>query len=444
MKKYLFAVLAFMIWLQAFAAVEGKWQGKLNLGTTTLSLAVRIAEGGKVAWMDSPDQMAFNIECDTLTVAANSVTVGVKRMGILISGTLSDADNSFSGSFRQGLAKLPFEMAYVSTNPYLERPQTPQPPFPYDIEEVTFSHGDVTLTGTLTKPAGKKNLTAVVLVSGSGQQNRDEEVMGHKPFAVLADHLTRGGIAVLRYDDRGTGGSSALSPDVTTADFAQDALAAVKYLQSVPEINKKKIGVVGHSEGGQIAIMLAAEHPKDVKFISTLAAPVVKGKDLMITQNEDMARMRGIEITADQRKILEQAFAAIDTVNDTELLKNRLYHIMTDGKSAQEMINVNSQIMVMTTPWYVNFVRYCAIPHLNAMRQPMLAFYGANDVQVNATINAATLNASYGGKKLEIENGLHYNHLFQECSKPTADYGRIEQTLSPKVMQRLLDWLMKR
>ena len=433
-----------MISLQAFAAVEGKWQGKLNLGTTTLSLAVRIAEGGKVAWMDSPDQMAFNIECDTLTVAGNSVTVGVKRMGILISGTLSDADNSFSGSFRQGLAKLPFEMAYVSTNPYLERPQTPQPPFPYDIEEVTFSHGDVTLTGTLTKPAGKKNLTAVVLVSGSGQQNRDEEVMGHKPFAVLADHLTRGGIAVLRYDDRGTGGSSALSPDVTTADFAQDALAAVKYLQSVPEINKKKIGVVGHSEGGQIAIMLAAEHPKDVKFISTLAAPVVKGKDLMITQNEDMARMRGIEINADQRRILEQAFTVIDTVNDTELLKNRLYHIMTDGKSAQEMINVNSQIMVMTTPWYVNFVRYCAIPHLNAMRQPMLAFYGANDVQVNATINAATLNASYGGKKLEIENGLHYNHLFQECSKPTADYGRIEQTISPKVMQRLLDWLMKR
>ena len=433
-----------MISLQAFAAVEGKWQGKLNLGTTTLSLAVRIAEGGKVAWMDSPDQMAFNIECDTLTVAANSVTVGVKRMGILISGTLSDADNSFSGSFRQGLAKLPFEMAFVSTNPYLERPQTPQPPFPYDIEEVTFSHGDVTLTGTLTKPAGKKNLTAVVLVSGSGQQNRDEEVMGHKPFAVLADHLTRGGIAVLRYDDRGTGGSSALSPDVTTADFAQDALAAVKYLQSVPEINKKKIGVVGHSEGGQIAIMLAAEHPKDVKFISTLAAPVVKGKDLMITQNEDMARMRGIEITADQRRILEQTFAAIDTINDTDLLRNRLYHIMTDGKSAQEMINVNSQIMVMTTPWYVNFVRYCAIPHLNAMRQPMLAFYGANDVQVNATINAATLNASYGGKKLEIENGLHYNHLFQECSKPTADYGRIEQTLSPKVMQRLLDWLMKR
>ena len=433
-----------MISLQAFAAVEGKWQGKLNLGTTTLSLAVRIAEGGKVAWMDSPDQMAFNIECDTLTVAANSVTVGVKRMGILISGTLSDADNSFSGSFRQGLAKLPFEMAYVSTNPYLERPQTPQPPFPYDVEEVTFSHGDVTLTGTLTKPAGKKNLTAVVLVSGSGQQNRDEEVMGHKPFAVLADHLTRGGIAVLRYDDRGTGGSSALSPDVTTADFAQDALAAVKYLQSVPEINKKKIGVVGHSEGGQIAIMLAAEHPNEVKFISTLAAPVVKGKDLMITQNEDMARMRGIEITADQRRILEQTFAAIDTINDTDLLRNRLYHIMTDGKSAQEMINVNSQIMVMTTPWYVNFVRYCAIPHLNAMRQPMLAFYGANDVQVNATLNAATLNASYGGKKLEIENGLHYNHLFQECSKPTADYGRIEQTISPKVMQRLLDWLMKR
>ena len=444
MRKIIFAVLSAIISLHAVGAVVGKWQGKLNLGTTTLSLAVRIAEGGKVAWMDSPDQMAFNIECDTLTVAGNSITVGVKRMGILISGTLSDADNSFSGSFRQGLAKLPFEMAYVSTNPYLERPQTPQSPFPYDIEEVTFSHGDVTLTGTLTKPAGKKNLTAVVLVSGSGQQNRDEEVMGHRPFAVLADHLTRGGIAVLRFDDRGTGGSSALSPDATTADFALDALAAVKYLQSVPQINKKKIGVIGHSEGGQIAIMLAAEHANDVRFISTLAARVVKGKDLMITQNEDMARMRGIEITADQRKRLEQAFAAIDTVADTDLLKNRLYHILTDGKSAQEMININSQIMVMTTPWYMNFVRYCAVPHLNAMRQPMLAFYGGNDVQVNATLNAATLQASYGGKKLEIENGMYFNHMFQECDKPSADYGRIEQTLSPKVMQRLLDWLLKR
>ena len=154
--------------------------------------------------------------------------------------------------------------------------------------------------------------------------------------------------------------------------------------------------------------------------------------------------MRGIEITANQRKRLEQAFAAIDTVADTDLLKNRLYHILTDGKSAQEMININSQIMVMTTPWYMNFVRYCAVPHLNAMRQPMLAFYGGNDVQVNATLNAATLQASYGGKKLEIENGMYFNHMFQECDKPSADYGRIEQTLSPKVMQRLLDWLLKR
>ncbi|MGN0214313.1 MAG: alpha/beta fold hydrolase [Muribaculaceae bacterium] len=443
MKRFLMIAVAVATALSVFADVVGKWQGELNVGGTQLPLVVRIADNGKVAWLDSPKQMAMNIECDTLTVAGNSITVGVKRMGILICGSLSN-DNNFSGTFRQGLAQMPFSMSFVSNNPYLERPQTPQPPFPYDVQEVSFSHGDVTLTGTLTKPAGKKNLTAVVLVSGSGQQNRDEEVMGHRPFAVLADYLTRGDIAVLRYDDRGTGGSSACSPDVTTADFALDALAAVRYLHTVPEINKKKIGIVGHSEGGQIAIMLAAEHPKDVKFISTLAAPVVKGKDLMISQNEDMARSKGVEITPEQRNRLEMAFSAIDTITDVDVLRNRLYHIMTDGKSAQEMININSQIMVMTTPWYTHFVRYSAVPHLNMMRQPMLAFYGGHDVQVNATLNSATLGASYGGKKLEIESGLMYNHLFQECVEPTADYGNIEQTISPKVLQRLLDWIKLR
>ena len=434
-------MLAAMISLQAFAAVEGKWQGKLNLGTTTLSLAVRIAEGGKVAWMDSPDQMAFNIECDTLTVAANSVTVGVKRMGILISGTLSDADNSFSGSFRQGLAKLPFEMAFVSTNPYLERPQTPQPPFPYDIEEVTFSHGDVTLTGTLTKPAGKKNLTAVVLVSGSGQQNRDEEVMGHKPFAVLADHLTRGGIAVLRYDDRGTGGSSALSPDVTTADFAQDALAAVKYLQSVPEINKKKIGVVGHSEGGQIAIMLAAEHPKDVKFISTLAAPVVKGKDLMITQNEDMARMRGIEITADQRRILEQTFAAIDTIPHVNALRDRLKMLLADLPAHVR----DAEIPVFTSPWYRHFIQFDPSDALKALgrnkKVAMLALNGEMDAQVDADQNLSVIESLVPHARIRRMPGL--NHMFQPVDSwaKSLDIVANPHSFSPKAIAEIITFI---
>ncbi|MGM9803734.1 MAG: alpha/beta hydrolase family protein [Muribaculaceae bacterium] len=424
----------------AWGNVVGKWQGDLQVGATTLPLVVRIAADGK-AWFDSPKQMAMNIECDTVNVGADYFTVGVKKMAMLISCSADAVDGSFKGTFRQGLTQLPFNMKHVSDNPYLERPQTPQPPFPYDVKEVTFSHGDVTLTGTLTLPEQGSKFTAVVLVSGSGQQNRDEEILGHKPFLVLADYLTRNGIAVLRYDDRGTGGSSECGPNVTTADFAQDALAAVKFLQTVPQINKKKIGVVGHSEGGQIAIMLAAEHGKDVKFISTLAAPVVKGKDLMLTQNIDMARSRGVELTDSQLDRLERAFAAIDTVQDVDKLSKSLQSILMEG--GMPLQNVNSQIKVMTSPWYMHFVRYCAVPHLNMIRQPMLSFYGGNDVQVNATTNASVLNAAYGGKRLEIENGLQYNHMFQECIAPCADYGNIEQTISPKVMQRLLEWLKK-
>ncbi len=424
------------------AQYVGKWQAELDVAGTKLPLVVRIADG-KHAWMDSPKQMAMNIVCDTLSITDNHVAVGVKRMGILIDGLVGD-DGNMSGTFHQGLAQLPIELSFVDKNPYLTRPQTPQPPYTYEQREVKFSHGDVTLTGTLTMPEKGKNFTAVILVSGSGQQNRDEEIMGHRPFLVLADYLTRHGIAVLRYDDRGVGGSSPCSPDATTRDFADDALAAVKYLRTVDGINKKKVGIIGHSEGGQIAIMLAAENPKDVDFIATLAAPTVKGKDMLVQQNIDVAASNGVTLGKEKIERLEKAYSTIDTVADVDVMKSRIYNILTEGASVQEMMEINSQIMVITTPWFINFVRYNPAEHIEMLRQPIFALYGKHDVQVNAEANAAVLSACYGGKRLTLKNYDTLNHMFQQCDAPTANYGSIEQTLSPEMMADMLKWLQER
>ena len=221
-------------------SLTGKWTGTLNAGMQKMTLVIRIADEAH-AWLDSPDQMALDIACDSINLTPTTAYLRIKRFGMALNLSLNAETNTLEGSFQQGLARLPIAFDFADSNPYLNRPQTPVPPFPYEEREVTFSSQGATLAGTLTLPKGKKGLTAVVLVTGSGTQNRDEELMGHKPFAVIADYLTRQGIAVLRYDDRGAGASSAGSIDNTTLDFADDALAAVRYLQSVPEINKKKI-----------------------------------------------------------------------------------------------------------------------------------------------------------------------------------------------------------
>lgn len=426
------------------AQYAGKWQGELDVAGNKLPLVVRIA-GNKKAWMDSPKQMAVNIVCDTISVNEENVVVGVKRMGILIQGVISKNDKSIKGTFTQGYANLPLEMKYISDNPYLERPQTPVPPFDYKCEEVAFSHDGVKLTGELTMPKDKNDdITAVVLVSGSGQQNRDEEMLGHRPFLVLADYLTRNGIAVLRYDDRGMGGSSKCPIDATTNDFAADALSAVRYLRTVNGVNKKKVGIIGHSEGGMIAMMLAAENPDEVNFIATMAAPAVKGKDLVMQQTIDVAKSRGETLGAGKIKMYDKVFSSIDSVADIDKLRNVIYNTLSDGLSPQEMVSINSQIMVLTTPWYINFVKYDPKDHIAKIRQPILAMYGANDVQVSDKVNSSALQMLYKGKKLTLKDYDNLNHLFQECDAPTADYGSIEQTISPTMMQDLLKWLLER
>lgn len=422
--------------------LTGRWTGTINAGMQKMPLVIRIADETH-ARFDSPEQMVLDIACDSIRLTPSTAFLTIRRFGIALNLTHKAETNTLEGSFQQGLARLPITLTFADANPYLNRPQTPQPPFPYEEREVTFSSGGATLAGTLTLPKGKKRLSAVVLVTGSGTQNRDEELLGHKPFAVIADYLTRQGIAVLRYDDRGAGGSSAGNADDTTLDFADDAFAAVQYLRTVPEINKRKIGIAGHSEGGEIALVVAAEHSSEVAFIITIAGPVVKGSETLLRQAEDIARTGKGTFGEAERDKMTRVYAAIDSIHDAEALRSRLTQILQEGATPAQMIALKGQIAVMTTPWYTHFVRYNPIEHLQHVRCPMLALYGGHDVQVSLELNSPVLKQNYRGKRLQQLLYPAHNHLMQHCSQPGMDYGNIEQTIDPIVLEDMAKWIKK-
>lgn len=266
----------------------------------------------------------------------------------------------------------------------------------------------MTLAGTLILPAEGQKFPAVVLVSGSGAQNRDEEMMGgHRPFAVIADYLTRHGIAVLRYDDRGTAESSGDFKSGITQDFARDAEAAFKFLASQPEIDKKKIGYLGHSEGGMIAFMNAASD-KNVAFIVTLAAPATKGRDLMIRQTELISAAITSSESVQHDHKTEMIFDAIDQAADSTTLRKQLYSILTDGDDivsipAEQRKNIEQQISAMATPWYMNFIKYDPSDAIRAVKCPVYALGGSLDSQVDAGINLAAIRSLCGSKRVDTQ-----------------------------------------
>ena len=317
------------------------------------------------------------------------------------------------------------------------RPQEPQPPFPYGEEEVTFSHDSVTLAGTLTLPTQGGKHPAVVLVTGSGPQDRNETLMEHKPFLLIADHLTRQGFAVLRYDDRGVGGSSAATGNETTLDLAQDAMAAVRFLRSRADIDATRVGILGHSEGGLIAFINAAEHPDEVAFIVSLAGPALKGKDLMIAQNLMLLRAQGLEPPAELQTLLTGIFTAIDESTDPDSLRNQLQSLL--GNVPQ----LRNQIPILTSPAYVALIKMDPTPYLQRVKCPVLALNGAWDAQVGAEENLAAIGRLV--KHAEVKQYDRLNHLFQTCDSQNSSlaYGQIAETMAPQVLNDIAQWLKK-
>lgn len=416
----------------------GYWKG--CVASLPVIFNIKEAEGVFLATLDSPQQGAKGIPCGDVVIKGDSIRIDMPALSARYAGLMRD--DVIYGTFTQHGASLPLTLSRTTKEAAaLNRPQEPKPPFLYKMEEVEFGHDSIGLAGTLTTPMWGNRHRAVVLVSGSGIQNRDEEIAGHKPFAVIADYLTRSGFAVLRYDDRGAGGSSPVSDDVTTMDFVADALSAVDYLKSRSDIDASEIGILGHSEGGTIGFICASICPDDVAFVVSLAGAAVKGKDLMIRQNELVAELAGHPLTGGQREDVAELYATIDTVDDETELADKLHAIMARiGTGDEEHVRRNLKMMLQ--PWYVAFVRLDPSEYIRSMRCPLLALNGEWDFQVDAQQNLEAIRLLKPDATVKAYQGL--NHLFQESSSraQSVNYGTIEQTISPVVLEDIARWLV--
>lgn len=439
MKRFLLSIVISAFVAVSFATdVKGYWKGEVM--SLPIVFHVFEKEGGLAATLDSPAQGAKDIPCESIVVSGDSVKINMPLLSASFSGVIESDGGSIRGIFTQGI-NVPLVLTRATAEAsVLYRPQEPKPPFVYNRREVEFTHDGITLAGMLTTPMWGKNFPAVVLISGSGAQNRDEEIMGHKPFAVIADYLTRSGIAVLRYDDRGVGGSTPGTADDTTFDFAQDVCAAVDFLKTCAEIDSSRIGLLGHSEGGTIAFIVTSQRPGDVSFVVSLAGMLVKGKELMKSQNRMFAELAGQPLTAEMEETVSAIFEAIDTIDDVDALQDRLRSLMAGLHEPDE---VEASVKQMTSPWYMSFVRLDPARYISTVKCPVLALNGEWDVQVEADMNLRSVKSLLPG--CETKSYAQMNHLFQELQSKSQSfsYGSISQTISPTVLNDVASWIVK-
>jgi len=404
--------------------INGRWNGVLSVQGMNLRLVFHINQSGDeyTSTMDSPDQGAAGIPVTTTTFEGSKLSLAIPNLGVLYEGEFKT--DSIVGTFRQGEMSVPMTLKRTQEEiKSAARSQEPKPPYPYRSEDITFENkttDDVTLAGTLTMPATGSNFTAVILITGSGAQNRDEEVAGHKPFLV-------------------------------TADFAADAESAIEYLKTRKEINPQKIGLLGHSEGGVLAPMVAAQS-KDVVFIVMLAGTGVRGDALFLLQQETLYRV--LEVSEEQiadiiklnTKIFDKIVSAEENLSQqeiTDFIATLKSDIVSGGMS---MDNYNQFAVQISSPWMQYFMRYDPVQALEKVKCPVLAVNGSKDVQVPAKENLPAISAALkkgGNNKMTVKEYPNLNHLFQECDTGSPnEYATIEQTFSSDVLKKLSDWTL--
>jgi hypothetical protein len=337
------------------------------------------------------------------------------------------------------------------------RPQTPRPPYPYREEQVTYESlaPGIKLAGTLTLPPGTGRFPAVVVISGSGAQDRDETVFGHKPFLVLADYLTRRGVGVLRVDDRGVGGSTGNTMEATSVQLARDVLAGVRFLRARREIDPDRIGLIGHSEGGLIAPLAAAES-KEIAFIGLLAAPGLPGDQVLLRQTEDVLRAAGAseDEVAMARSTNARLYATMKEEKDSAALAQKARAILTDALEAQGPearkageAAIDRQLGMITSPWLRAFVNHDPRPVLRSVACPVLVLHGEKDLQVAPRENQeAILAALKDGANAQVTASIlpGLNHLFQTAPTGSlSEYGTIEETMAPAALDAIGGWVTR-
>jgi pimeloyl-ACP methyl ester carboxylesterase len=437
---------------QAEAAdLQGRWEGAIRVGDASIPVVIRVAQGpdGLIALMDSPAQNARDIPVAGLSEASGVVRFTVPMAGGRFEGARSGDGSTWTGTLSQGAASMPLILTRTAATAEVappappNRPQTPIPPFPYAAEEVTFpnSGAGITLAGTLTLPEGDGPFPAVILLTGSGAQDRDETIMGHKPFAVWADALTRRGIAVLRYDDRGIGGSGGGTSEETSNDFATDATAAIAYLRARPEIDPGRIGLMGHSEGGMTA-PLAVLQGAPAAFVVMIAGQSVSGADIITEQAARLAEAAGAspEQVAETRRVQGDVMAAVVRNKDDGPAAARDVEAVLIA-AGQSPAQAQAGVRALSSPWYRWFASHDPAPALASLHVPVLAIYGGKDLQVPADQNAEALARIQPAAEIVVLPGL--NHLMQTAGTGLpGEYSTIEETVAPAALTTVTNWIV--
>ena len=418
--------VVFAMMALAANAQEGTWNGELNVMGNKVPLVFNFSTNG--CTIDSPSQGVNGIQAEKTVKDDGTISVKVGMIGATFEGKMTDGE--IKGTYVQNGFPLPLTLRPGKL--VVKRPQTPVPPCPYKEESVSFTNAQYTFNGTLTSPENySKNTPVVLMVTGSGQQDRDEELFSHKPFAVIADALARQGIASLRYDDRGWSDKSVNFADFTTDDFRQDAAAAIPLLRK--RVNK--VGILGHSEGGTIAMMLAAEGKAD--FIVSLAGMAISGKETLIMQNRQAMSAIGLP-----KETVDSYCNSISKALDE----------IASGKKASE-INIDDVPVALKpvtikalqqadTPYIRHFLTVDVGKLLPKIKCPVLALNGTKDTQVDCDANTTRIEKGLANCKHSIKKIDGVNHMFQHCNTGiVTEYQQIEETISPEVLQVVAKWI---
>lgn len=432
--------------------IDGTWGGLLDFGIQKLRIVFHITntEDGLTATADSPDQGAKGMAV-TVTRDGASLKLEMKAVSAVFEGKIATDLKSITGTFTQRANSIPLILTPLKDSaeiaPPKPRPQDPVKPYPYRDEDVDYENQlqSVHLAGTLTLPSGKGPFAGVLLITGSGQQDRNEALLGHRPFLVLADHLTRQGIAVLRVDDRGIGQSTGDFSKATTADFATDVEAGVAYLKSRTEINSREIGLIGHSEGGVIAPMVAARN-HDVAFIVLMAGTGVRGDEVLVAQSAAIQVVMGAsQADADKNAaVYRQVLDLAEHEKDTAVLEKK-FRELTAGKVPDT--EIAAQLQQIRSPWFQYFLQYDPAMALRQVKCPTLVLNGEKDKQVLPDQNLPPIRAA-----LKAAHNTHFemielpglNHLFQTAKTGAlTEYAQIDETISPTALNTISSWIRK-
>ncbi|MEA2022433.1 MAG: alpha/beta hydrolase [Candidatus Caldatribacteriota bacterium] len=444
-------------------SIEGIWEGKLKVPGTELRIVFKISknsDGTLTATLDSLDQGVTGIPVEEVIFRDNTLRLEVKSVGGVYEGKVSEDFLVIEGEWKQSGQTLPLTVKRVDKVVEILRPQVPKKPYPYIEEELLYENkkAGIALAGTLTLPPGKGPSPVVLLISGSGPQDRNETIYNHRPFLVLADYLTRQGIAVLRVDDRGVGESTGDFSQATSEDFASDVLAGIEYLKTRKEINPEQIGLIGHSEGGIIAPMVAVESP-DVAFIVLMAGTGLTGEEILYLQGALIYRAMEVseEDIIKNRQFNEKIFSVLKEEENSEIAEERLRQMfkedwekMSDEKKEQigdPEVFLNAQLQNLLSPWLKFFLTYDPKPTLSNVKCPVLAINGEKDLQVPPKENLQSIEEALitgGNEDYTLKELPNLNHLFQTAQTGVpSEYVKIEETISPVALKIIGDWVLE-